>query len=246
MPECVKKMDQHTSDETQLQTKLFRKTYSKTNALEGMMRLPGLQIHHVQHMVRTYLFCQSYAVSQEEDEDQNGGFHFHYVVYNKKRQIKIKPFRVHMQSELIKFGLVQLGHKYKNGELNIGRVEDSFRMLAYIVKEQTYGSTYSYRIVGLPVHIVKLAFQLSYRKIRNMQSRILILYKQVQLHILTPRQATVSYIMMRNAALQPDPYWKKFYLNCEMISLKTEDDIDQMVLQYHLEWNQDSFVRIVE
>ncbi len=244
-------MDQHTSEETQIRIRQFRNAHAKTNALEGMMRIDGLELHHVQEMIRTYLFCQAYAISREQDEDSDG-YHFHFVVYNKRRKLKIKPFREHMKSclskavDLKKNLLISEGFEYKNGNLNIGRVEDSFKILAYIVKEQLYGETYTYRIHGLPVDVVQLAFQLSYRKIRNMASKIINLYKQVQLHILTPRQATVSYILMRNQALQPDPYWKKFYLNCEMIALKDEHAIDQMVLQYHLEWNQDSFVTIVE
>lgn len=234
-------MDQHTSEETQTNIRNFRKAFPSGNAVEGLIRLPNADLDVIILILKKFTFAEAWCVSEEKDMDGDGK-HYHFVIYNKKRKIGIQPIRAHFKEYLgPELGTVEPGHKWQNGHLNIGRVEDSFKILAYILKEQEWGDiSETWEGCSLSVEILKLAIQLSYRKVKNMGTEIINFYKAVQLHILTPTEATIKYILMRNKALKPDPYWKKFYLNCEMIALKNETEITTMVEAYYLEWNSDS------
>lgn len=208
----VRKMEEFLSEEAQKAVKTFRKKHPSTNAIQGVLRLPK-SIKKISKMIKLYTWAQYWTLSEEQNMD--GDVHYHFVIYNKKKKIPISHFRKYMKEKNSKI------QKWTNGMMNITRVEDSFKILCYILKEQKHEDKRTWRS-NQDVSEIKLAMDCSYKKVNNMSRTVLYLYKQVQLRVITPKEATKKYISLRNDKVTPDANWTQFAKNCEVLSWDKE------------------------
>lgn len=194
------------------QVGIFRKSHPSCHAVEGVVRL-GVTVDECAEIIRTYEWSKQYACAFESE---TGDDHIHWVIYNPKKKIPISGVRKHFQA-----GIAELGKApkaYLNGMLNISRVEDSFAMLAYTLKEQEKLKEGEdvvktsvpdlkrdrYVCHGLYIADIRLAMKVSYKKISGFAKKVRELYLAVSHQQLEPWQALSMYRQFRNSALSPE------------------------------------------